>query len=365
MRWGIPVLALVTGCSGTHVRPPAARDAGSVADTSTRAGAVADTSPHGAGSVADTTLRAPVVTPVPLPGGDGGIGFDDLQFSPALDRVIVPAGRTGALDLLQPATGTVTQIGGFTADARYAGGHGEGTTSAVDAGRWLLAIDRTALELVVIDPAARAIVQRGRLAASPDYVRWIPSTSEAWVTEPDADQIEVFTLAANGKPAAAAIIRVPGGPESLVVSAAGTAYSHLWKGSTVAIDPARRAIVATWPNGCTGSRGIALDDARGWLFAGCSEGKATVLDLAHGGALLSSLTVGAGVDIIAYAPSLRRLYVPSAKTGTLSILAVADDGALSLVATAAVAKGAHCATTDDAGQVWVCDPDHGRILAVH
>src|SRR5215217_6700250 len=41
----------------------------------------------------------PSVLPVPLPGGGGGIGFDDLNFSPGLHRLLVPAGRSGNLDL--------------------------------------------------------------------------------------------------------------------------------------------------------------------------------------------------------------------------------------------------------------------------
>ena len=34
------------------------------------------------------------MTPLPLPGGENGIGFDDLRFSPALGRLLVPAGRS-------------------------------------------------------------------------------------------------------------------------------------------------------------------------------------------------------------------------------------------------------------------------------
>src|SRR5262245_36748624 len=45
-----------------------------------------------------------------LPGGDKGIGFDDLRYSPALHRVLVPAGRTGTLDLVDPDTMNVTSI---------------------------------------------------------------------------------------------------------------------------------------------------------------------------------------------------------------------------------------------------------------
>src|SRR5919202_1295107 len=69
-------------------------------------------------------------TAVPLPEGDGGIGFDDLQYDAKLGRVIVPAGRTGKLDLIDPSTREVTAISGFSADAQFEGGHGGGATPA-------------------------------------------------------------------------------------------------------------------------------------------------------------------------------------------------------------------------------------------
>src|SRR6185295_3421600 len=104
------------------------------------------------------------------------------------------------------------------------------------------------------------------LAASPDYVRWVAPTGEVWVTEPDAEQIEVFTAPPDGTsaPKQAALVKVKGGPESLVIDPTrGRAYTHLWKSATVAVDLRSRAIVATWPNSCEGSRGIALDERRG------------------------------------------------------------------------------------------------------
>src|SRR5262245_64587274 len=33
---------------------------------------------------------------------EGGVGFDDLRFSTALNRLIVPGGRTGAIVLVDP-----------------------------------------------------------------------------------------------------------------------------------------------------------------------------------------------------------------------------------------------------------------------
>src|SRR5215211_4691946 len=81
--------------------------------------------------------------PVPLPGGSGGIGFDHLDYSAQLGLVLVPAGRSGNLDLIDPKTLAITSISGFSAQAGFGGGHGDGTTS-VDSGRgWLFAIDRS------------------------------------------------------------------------------------------------------------------------------------------------------------------------------------------------------------------------------
>jgi hypothetical protein len=312
---------------------------------------------------APVTLQA---APVPLPDGNGGIGFDDLQYAATLGRVIVPAGRTGNLDLLDPNTRQVTPIPGFSTDAKFAGGHGEGTTSA-DAGNGLLfAIDRTAMKLDVVDPGKRAIVGSAPLAASPDYVRFVEPTNEIWVTEPDLGaRIEVFKLSKDFVPVPSGFITVVGGPESLVIDAKrGRAYTHLWVAGTVAIDLKSHAIIGQWLNGCVGSRGIALDEARGFLLVGCSEGKAVVLDVEHGGKQLSSFSFGDGVDVISYNAQLGHLYLPASSSAKMAILSVSNQGQLSLLATVDTAKGAHCVTADDQGNAWVCDPSRGQLLLV-
>ena len=304
---------------------------------------------------------------VAIPGGKGGIGFDDLRYSRRLDRVLVPAGRTGKLCLVDPESGAVETIEGFGKAEGFAGGHGDGTTS-VDEGRGLLfAIDRTTKTVVVADPAARKTVASAPLAGSPDYVRFVASTDELWVTEPDAEQIEIFD--ASGTPASAprsvARIAVPGGPESLVVDETRhRAYTHLWEGTSLAIDLRGRTIAARWPNGCGGSRGIALDEPKGFLFVGCAEGRATVLDVAHDGKELSHASTGGGVDIVDYDPATRHLYVPGAKSATLTILGVSDDGHLAVLGSAEVARGSHCVATDGKGRAFVGDPDRGRLIVI-
>src|SRR5215467_13559626 len=100
----------------------------------------------------------------------------------------LPAGRTGNLDLIDPATRQIVPIAGFSSQKGFVQGHGEGTTSA-DFGRGLIfAIDRTALKLLVLDPAAKTVVAKADLGGDPDYVRWVEATGEIWVTQPDKDR---------------------------------------------------------------------------------------------------------------------------------------------------------------------------------
>jgi DNA-binding beta-propeller fold protein YncE len=307
-------------------------------------------------------------TPLSLPDGRGGIGFDDLRYDAASNTLLIPAGRTGNVDLIDPGTKTVTPIAGFSKIATYDAGHGQSVTS-VDAGEgYLFATDRTALTLAVVDRKTRKIARTVALASAPDYVRYVAPTRELWVTEPGKKRIEVFTLskATPPVPAHAAFIDAPGGPESLVIDGKrGRAYTHKWKESTMAIDLRTRAIAATWPAGCGDPRGIALDEARGFLFVGCEDGTATVVDVEHEGKVLSTVKSGSGVDIIAYDAKRAHLYLPGDESATMAIIGVSAKGSLAILGVVPTAKEAHCVTTDEQGTAYVCDPRRGQLLVVH
>ena len=307
--------------------------------------------------------EGPTGRAVELPHGDPGIGFDDLRYSPRLHRVLVPGGRSGALDLIDPDTLEVTAIAGFSDMPDFNGGHDESVTSADDTGRWLLATDRTRRQLVVVDPDAAAITATNDLGGGPDYVRWVAPTGEAWVTDPGGERIEVFTLSEDGVLTPDGSIAVSGGPESLVVDATrGRAYTHLWDGATVAIDLATRELVATWPNGCGGSRGIALDEEQGFLFAACSGGRVAVLDVDRDGEVLSEIWPVDGTDVIDYSPALHHLYLAGRFSANLAIVGVDSSGDMALLGLSDAALESHCVVADDRGQIYACDPDEGRIL---
>ncbi len=315
-------------------------------------------------TIAAVALAAVSVIPLQLPGADGPIGFDDLRFSSEMQKVIVPAGRSGRVDLIDPRDRRVQEITGFSASTVARGGHGESTTSA-DAGQGMIfASDRTRRELVAADARTKQIVTRVKLGGPPDYVRWVGPTSEVWVSEPSNQAIEIFRLSAGSTPTLtrSGTVEVPNGPESLEIDpGADRAYTNTWRGATVAIALVARKIVARWKNGCEGSRGLALDPRREIVFVGCGEGGAVALS-ARDGRVTGRAKAGKGVDVIAYNARLAHLYVPAEDAATVTVMAVDDDGALRTLGEVSSARGAHCATADDAGNVYVCDPEHGRLL---
>ncbi len=318
-------------------------------------------------TLASVGCASPDGVSVPLPGGAPGIGFDDLQYSARLHAVLAPAGRSGNLALVDPDTLAVRTVSGFSASGDYGGGHDFGATS-VDEGRGVLFVtDRTTQKLYVVDPNAGIILGSTPLGGSPDYVRYVAPTDEVWVSEPSAGRIEIlsFASASGPVPSSAGSIPVSNGPESLVVDpSAGRAYTHRWQASTLVFDVSSRAVVGEWPNGCAASRGLAVDHAHGTFFAGCMEGTASVLDTAHGGAIVSSLARGAGFDVLGFNPSLGHLYLAGTVCECLIVLGVSRTGSLSFLGRFGATSSSHCAVADDRGHAWVCDPDGGRLLRI-
>jgi hypothetical protein len=315
------------------------------------------------GAVADAGIP---VTVVPLPGGSPGIGFDDLRFAPVLKKVLAPGGRSGNLDLVDPDTQAVTAIGGFTASTTFAAGsHTAGTTSADEGSGVIFAIDHETQSVRVIDSATHAMLSSTMLAGAPDYVRWVQSSSEIWITEPGTG-LEVLTVPSTGAPVHAATIAITGGPEAIVVDATRhRVYTNSFTGQTFAIDIAQRTIAETWPNGCSPlSLGLALDEVRGFLFVACSGGSVVVLDAGNGGAKLGQIAHGSGLDILAYAPALHHLYVPGGGAAGLGIVGVSVAGTPTLLGTVPAAHGSPEVTADDRGNAWVADQAGGRLLKI-
>lgn len=136
-------------------------------------------------------------------------------------------------------------------------------------------------------------------------------------------------------------------------------------GQTLRIDAAARTEAARFDNGCFMSLGLALDETGARVFVACGEGKATSVD-ATDGTVLSALAVSGSLDVIAYSPQLDHLYLNGSTVGELTVAAVADDGALSVLATVTTAPsaGSSCVAGDAYATVWVCDSNAGQLLKI-
>jgi hypothetical protein len=321
------------------------------------------------GSSSTKTGSQPAVdagaTPVSLPGGSAGIGFDDLRFSATLAQILVPAGRTGDLDFLDPSTEALTETSGFSSDPTYSGDTSFGVTSADEGNRIVYVTDRTASTLTVVDGQTRAVVTSVMLASTPGYVRYVAPTKEVWVTEPKTNQVEVFTLGTvETMPPVHSMFISAGGVESLEVDAVnGLAFTN-GTSSTYTIDVAKHAVSATAPNGCTTARGIAIDSTNGWVMVACQEGRVVVLG-EQSGAMLGTVATGAGVDRMAYDSMRARLYVPSPAASAMAVVGMGSQGVPAILGSVDVLNDSHCAVTSGGGQIYVCSPTKGQLLLVN
>jgi len=305
------------------------------------------------------------VSRISIPGGRHGLRFDDVSYSVQLRRVIVPAAQTGALVLIRPGSHSIKIL----AHVARAGTHGNrrtaGATSADYGAGLLFAGDHGNESLVAVSPATGKVVSRVRLLSGSDYVRFVAPVREVWVTEPRAAQIQRFALSKD-KPTVlrpVGVVSVPGGPESLVIDPARrVAYTNEWQNHTLELTLDKPHIAARWSNPCEGSRGLALAAQQRLLFVGCKEGTVAALDTTHGGKVVSTASVGAGVDIIAWNARLQHLYAPGGVSETLSVLALTRTRRLRTLATWPAAAHSHCVATDGDHQAYVCDPAAGTLI---
>jgi DNA-binding beta-propeller fold protein YncE len=268
--------------------------------------------------------------------------------------------------MIDPSSFAMTFVEGFSSSKENKKGQKVGISSANEGEGFLFAADHGTHKLDAVNIKTGMIAVSAPLAGDSDFVRYIDSNHEVWVTEMDEAkrQIEVFTFTAGDKPVLSHALDIPvaDGPESLTIDHfRKRAYTNLGK-QAAAINVKTHAVIAEWPNGCEKPRGTAVDEQRGFLFVGCGEGKAVVLDLNQNGKEVGRLATGAGADLIDYNSGLSHLYITGSKSATLSVLGVSPKGELSLLGTGQAAERSHCVAGDDRNNIWVCDPKHGQLL---
>ncbi|HVZ20580.1 MAG TPA: hypothetical protein VG871_05935 [Vicinamibacterales bacterium] len=304
----------------------------------------------GAVAAAGYTVRL-----LPLPDNNtGDVSMDYIAYDAATNAVWVPGGNTGAVDVVDVASGKVRQIAGFpTSSVQFRGGTRTLGPSGVSVGDGVVYIgNRGDATVCAVDAKTLMRGTCGKLDSAPDGVAYVAPTHEVWVTTPRDNSLRILdakTLQQKAK------MTYEGNPEGYAVDAGrGRFYTNLEsKDRTLAIDLKTHKTVATWMPACgeDGPHGISLDAASGHLYLACST-RAEVLDVAHDGAVLSKVDTDDGVDDVHYSPYTHQLYVAAAQTGVLTIARADAKGQLSVVTKVPTRQGARNAVVAKNGTVY-------------
>jgi len=296
------------------------------------------------------------VRTLPLPdNGSGDVSMDYIAYDPATNRLWVPGGNTGAVDVVDVSTGNVRQIQNLpTAEVPARGGTRVLGPSGVSIGEGVVYIgNRGGSDVCAFNSRTLARVACQHLDSRPDGVAYVASNKEVWVTTPGEQGIRILdatTLAQKTR------LTFPGNPEGYAVDAKrGRFYTNLEdKDRTVAIDLKTHETVATWNPACGGGgpHGLGLDVSAGHLFIGC-DASAQVMNVGGDGAVLSKVDTGDGVDDIHYESSTHLLYVGAARAAKLTIARVDSAGKLTAVAEVPTQNGARNGVVTKDGIVYL------------
>ncbi len=335
--------------------------------------------------VASGTAAEPVnshyeLKPLSLPGATGVVTLDYFAYDRSTGRLWVPASNTGSVDVIDEATDNVSQVIGFqTGEVELRGRKIKLGPTAVSIGDGVVYVgNRGDSSLCVID--ARSL-ERGEClpvappsagrAAAPDGVVYVAATRELWITTgapplgiASADKsIQVFDASDPRHLKLKTKIPLDGSAEGYAVdNQQGRFYTNIEEtGNTVAIDARTHKVVAKWSVGSHELQGLALDNARGFLFVACGD-HVVSLDLGHGGKISDSIATGPGLDNIDYSLDEKVLYAAASQAATLTIAGVDDHGKFHLTATVPTVKGARGVIAAKGETAYLIDPAEGRIL---
>jgi hypothetical protein len=319
-------------------------------------------------STLDTRAASgPVAAPhaIALPGATGAVALDYLAYDPAHDRVWIPAGGTGRVDVIDAKTEQITAIEGFATKEVQRRGRKmlQGPSSATVGDGVVYVGNRADTSVCAVDAASLAKGECATLDSSPDGLAYVAATKELWVTTPRDKSIRVFDVSTPAHLVAKDKIAFEGEPEGFAVdNARGVFYTNLEdKDQTLAIDIKTHAIAQTWAPKCgeDGPKGLALDGSR--LVVVCPD---HVESLDASGNIVGTLIVGKGLDAIDLLPSRHLVAAAAGGAAHISFATLDPDGQLSQVASIPTAKGARNAVLSASGTAFVAVGPSGSILVV-
>ena len=324
-------------------------------------------------SAADTNYE---LKPINLPGASGPVALDYFAYDGATGKLWVPASNTGSVDVIDEATGAISQVTGFATGEIERRGRKitVGPTSASVGDGVIYIGNRGDATLCVIDAKSLARLDCVPVSAdhlvTPDGVAYVAAARELWVT--------LRTKSGDNAPAKCLEILDASDPHHLkpktkiplenlaegyaVDNQHGIFFTNIEDaGKTVAIDVHTHQVIATWNPGSSDLQGLALDNARNFLFVACGDHVVSI-DVGHGGKVIDSIITGSGLDNIDYSSDRKFLYAAASQAANLTIAEVDDNGKFHLKATVPTVKGARGVVAGKGETAYLIDPAEGRIL---
>jgi DNA-binding beta-propeller fold protein YncE len=200
--------------------------------------------------------------PIPLGAGKSPIVLDHLAYDQSTNRLWVPASNTGAIDVIDCNSDSISRVSGFsTRDVELEGHIARMGPTAVTIGEGAVYIgNRGDSTLCVIDSQS---LTRGECVSisrsSPDSdtgphgMVYVAATREVWVTTGPGRSIQIFDVSDAYHPKLKNKLDLNGSSEGYAVdNQRGRFYTNIdSEGTTVAIDLRTQKIVSKWPIGIT------------------------------------------------------------------------------------------------------------------
>ena len=254
--------------------------------------------------------------------------WDYITIDPVGQRVYVPHGTR--VVVLDAATGKVL---GEVADTP--GVHGVAVVPELNKGFATNGKDGT---ISVFDLKTLQTLQKIKAGKGPDAILYDPASKKIYAFNHGSGEVTLIDPAALDQEPIT--LDVGGALEFGVADGAGHVYVNVEdKHEVVAIDSKQQKIIAHWsvaPG--EGPTGLAMDVKHRRLFSGCGNKMMVILD-ADSGKVLGTAPIGAGVDGVAFVPSVGLALSANGGDGTLT--AVREEaGQFTVVQTLKTAKGA-------------------------
>jgi len=272
-----------------------------------------------------------LLTEIPI-GGDGF--WDYLSIDPEAHRLYVShATEIAVIDTES------NKVVGHIADTP--GVHG--LAIAADLGKGFSSNGKENKSSIV-DLKSLQTLSKTETGDGPDAILYDPASKEVYTFNGHGQSATAFD-ANSGK--VTATIALGGKPEFAVFDpATKLIFNNLEDKNAVAvIDPAKHAVVKTWPIAPgEAASGLALDEANHRLFLGC-DNKLMAMMNSDDGKVVATVPIGQGVDANAFDPATQ-LAFSSCGDGTVTIAHEDSPEKLTVVQTLATEKGARTMTLD-------------------